>query len=156
MAVGCIEPQFYKLFLKGLGLSTKTDLPDQMDQESWPELKALFASVFQTKNQAEWCAVFDNTDACVTPVVELEEPYENAASHGASRKILTKSDEGGIVPNPAPRLSRTSAEPVEHRKQPKVGEHTVQILTECGVSNSTILELIKEGVISDTSAMSKL
>ncbi|WP_264073314.1 CoA transferase, partial [Mycolicibacter minnesotensis] len=44
IAVGCIEPQFYAEFLKGLGLEN-ADLPDQNDASRWPELRAKFTEV---------------------------------------------------------------------------------------------------------------
>ena len=48
VAVGAIEPQFYRALLEGLGLSPE-ELPEQMDRSRWPEVKARFAEVFATR-----------------------------------------------------------------------------------------------------------
>src|SRR5690606_35073070 len=72
IAVGCIEPQFYAEFLKGLGLEN-ADLPDQNDMARWPELRAKFAEVIGSKDRDHWAKVFEGTDACVTPVLSFSE-----------------------------------------------------------------------------------
>ncbi|KAF2125499.1 alpha-methylacyl-CoA racemase [Dothidotthia symphoricarpi CBS 119687] len=75
VAVGAIEPQFYAALLKGLNLSP-SDLPGTRDNKSdWPAIKRFFADTFKSKTREEWEAIFDGTDACVTPVLthaELE------------------------------------------------------------------------------------
>jgi len=72
VAVGAQEPQFFSLLLKGLELNEK-DVPKQWDRERWPETKAVFTKVFARKTMAEWRAVFDDTDGCVSPVLEMGE-----------------------------------------------------------------------------------
>ncbi|KAK3746306.1 hypothetical protein QZH41_015393, partial [Actinostola sp. cb2023] len=57
VAVGAIEPKFYKELLKGLKLAEE-DLPPQMDVENWAEQKKLFGKVFATKTRDEWCEIF--------------------------------------------------------------------------------------------------
>ncbi|WP_330278206.1 CaiB/BaiF CoA transferase family protein [Lentzea sp. NBC_00516] len=98
VAVGSLEPQFYALLLAGLGLNA-ADLPEQMDRDSWPLLRKTFAEAFLARTRDEWSEVFDATDACVTPVLTLEE----AASHPhlVARGVFTPL--GAAVP--APRFS---------------------------------------------------
>jgi len=52
---GAIEPQFYKLLLKGLGLAGDDSLPAQMDASAWPGMKKRFTDIFLTKTRDEWC-----------------------------------------------------------------------------------------------------
>ncbi|MEU7480444.1 CaiB/BaiF CoA-transferase family protein [Lentzea sp. NPDC042327] len=98
VAVGSLEPQFYALLLAGLGLSGE-DLPAQLDRDGWPLLRKAFAEVFLSRTRDEWADVFAGTDACVTPVLSLEE----AASHPhlVARGVFTP--DGAAVP--APRFS---------------------------------------------------
>lgn len=35
-------------------------------------MKKKFADIFAKKTKAEWCQIFDGTDACVTPVLTFE------------------------------------------------------------------------------------
>ncbi len=68
MAVGAIEAKFYAQLLQGLGLES-ADLPAQMDRAQWPAMKERFAEVFAAKTRDEWTNVFEDLDACVTPVL---------------------------------------------------------------------------------------
>ena len=72
VAVGALEPQFYALLLKGLRLDA-ADLPDQNDRSAWPATMQCFAEVFATESRDHWAQVFAGTDACVAPVLTLEE-----------------------------------------------------------------------------------
>ena len=92
MAVGAIEPQFYDDLLKGLGL-TDEDLPQYGDPE---ESKAKMRGIFATKTREEWTEIFDQLDACVTPVMELEEA--NSHPHNLARGALMPSPKGRFEP----------------------------------------------------------
>jgi alpha-methylacyl-CoA racemase len=72
MAVGAIEPQFYAVLIKGLGLE-KNEIAKNRNPAEWSELKTLFTQAFKSKVRKEWEAIFDGTDACCTPVLELGE-----------------------------------------------------------------------------------
>lgn len=103
MAVGCIEPQFYAEFLKGLEIDPE-GLPMQIDPNGQEQLRKLFAEKFKTKTRDEWAAIFDGTDACCTPVLTFTEATANG--HIAARESLVEID--GVVQHaPAPRFSRT-------------------------------------------------
>ncbi|GAD24576.1 CaiB/BaiF CoA-transferase family protein [Acidovorax sp. MR-S7] len=103
MAVGAIEPQFYKSLLQGLGLD-ESMLPSQHDQGRWAEMRQKFGGIFATRTRDDWSAVFANTDACVTPVLSMSEIEHH--SHVRSRGNLQQVD-GVLHPAPAPRFSRT-------------------------------------------------
>ncbi|XP_068033637.1 alpha-methylacyl-CoA racemase [Anomalospiza imberbis] len=143
MAVGAIEPKFYNQLIKGLGLNLD-ELPSQMSFSHWPEMKKKFASIFAQKTQAEWCSIFDSTDACVTPVLS----FEGAASHqhNKERNSFIKNDEEEISPRPAPVLSRTPAVP-SCKRDPFIGEHTEEILLEYGFTKQEIDKLHSDKAI---------
>ncbi|XP_002919481.1 alpha-methylacyl-CoA racemase isoform X2 [Ailuropoda melanoleuca] len=142
MAVGALEPQFYKLLIEGLGLR-HDELPPQMSMSDWPEMKKRFADVFARKTKAEWCQIFDGTDACVTPVLTFEEVAHH--DHNKERGSFI-TDEQGVSPRPAPLLSDTPAVPSSQR-DPYVGEHTEEILREFGFSQVEINQLASDKVI---------
>ncbi|RZF60584.1 CoA transferase [Sphingomonas populi] len=97
IAVGPIEPAFFRAFLHGLDLPN--DIP-QHDRARWPEMAARFAERIATRMRDEWCQLFDGTDACVTPVLNWEE----AARHPHNVARGTFAERGGVVqPWPAPR-----------------------------------------------------
>lgn len=152
MAVGAIEPQFYQLLIKGLGLASD-ELPDQMSMTDWPEMKRKFADVFAKKTKAEWCQVFDGTDACVTPVLTFEEAVQH--SHHRERGSFITDEEQHPSPRPAPRLSRTPANP-SGQGDPLVGEHTEEILKEFGFSHEEICQLHADGIVESSKPQAHL
>ncbi|MGN9845566.1 CaiB/BaiF CoA transferase family protein [Nonomuraea sp. H19] len=103
VAVGALEPQFWDAMVTLMGL---TDLPDRNDSSQWPALKARLAAEFRTRTRAEWEAIFEGSDACVSPVLSMDEAA--AHPHNVARGSFT---EVGDVrqPLPAPRLLGTPA-----------------------------------------------
>ncbi|WP_144097523.1 CaiB/BaiF CoA transferase family protein [Croceicoccus sediminis] len=101
IAIGPIEPAFFRAFLRGLGLPEDTP---QGNRETWPEMTALFAERIAQRTRDEWVEVFDGTDACVTPVLSWDEAARHP--HNVARETFGERD-GVVHPAPAPRLSGT-------------------------------------------------
>lgn len=145
VAVGAIEARFYKALIETLGFDAE-DLPQRDDRQNWPRLREIFADRFRKKTRAEWENVFDGTDACVSPVLELEEAGSH--SHNIERAMLV-AREGVENPAPAPRLSETpgtlSRPPVE------AGQHTAEALADWGLDTDLISEGLEQGFLSGTS-----
>lgn len=100
MAVGCNEPAFYLVFVTTFGFDAVA-LPDRNVRANWPGLRSLFAGRFAERTRDEWTRVFENTDACVTPVLSLlEAPLH---PHLAARETF-RTFRGQAVPGPAPRF----------------------------------------------------
>jgi alpha-methylacyl-CoA racemase len=128
VAVGALEPQFYAALLAGLGL-TQEDLPRQWDQAGWPVLRQRFTDAFASRRRDEWVAVFEGTDACVTPVLSFAEVP--AHPHIAARGTIVAL--GGVPQaTPAPRFSRTR--PDQPVPPPRPGADTADVLAEWGVT----------------------
>ena len=103
VAVGAIEPQFRAALCTGLGLDP-TDFSGPDKPDLWPDQRARIAAAIATRPRAEWCAIFDGTDACVTPVLRMDEVA--AEPHLRARSAMV--DVGGVLqPAPAPRFSVT-------------------------------------------------
>jgi alpha-methylacyl-CoA racemase len=132
VAVGALEPQFYAALLHGLGLRA-AELPAQFDQSGWPVLRRRFTEVFATRSRDEWVAVFEGTDACVTPVLSFAEVP--AHPHIAARDTITSL---GGVPQaaPAPRFSRTV--PGQPSPPPQPGADTTAVLADWGVASAEV------------------
>ena len=103
MSVGPLEGKFYVEFLHKLGLDPDT-IPNRADRAVWPELRALFTAQFKSKTRDQWATIFDGSDACVAPILSLEE----AAMHPHNQARGTfETRHGATQPAPAPRFSRT-------------------------------------------------
>ena len=141
VAIGAIEGKFYAELLKGLGLDSSS-LPLQHDMKKWPEMKQRFAQVFKTKTRDEWAAIFEGKDACVAPVLELDEAGRHP--HNRERGLLVSID-GVTQPAPAPRLSRTPGRAVKGGGER--GSYTMQVLSELGYSQEGIEALYTKEVV---------
>ncbi|MFE9322329.1 CaiB/BaiF CoA transferase family protein [Nocardia sp. NPDC052278] len=139
MAVGAIEGKFYAELLARLGIDE--DPRRQHDRSAWPVIRDKISGAFATRTMAQWCEIFDGSDACVAPVVSLRE----AASHPHVEARGSILNHGGTMQSaPAPRfsLSRTAL----GNPPPSPGEHTRAVLTEWGIAEVEALH--ERGVIS--------
>lgn len=103
VSVGPLEPQFFQTLVDGLGLDLE-DFAGRQDPDTWHDGRERLASVFVQRTRAEWCSIFEGTDACFAPVLELSEARDHP--HMKSRDVYVES--GGIWQGaPAPRFSRT-------------------------------------------------
>lgn len=148
VAVGAIEPQFYSKLLQGLELDSG-DLPPQMSFSDWPQLRRVFTERFASKTQADWTRIFDGTDACVTPVLSFDDVSSHP--HNQQRGSFIKDADGEESPRPAPALSRTPAEP-RLGPDPRIGEHTVEVLEEYGLTSAQIEQLLAAGTVECNAA----
>lgn len=76
VAVGALEERFFAALLRGLGLEERDVLgegSDRNDKRNWEGMRRVLERRFREKTRREWEEVFDGTDACVTPVLELGE-----------------------------------------------------------------------------------
>ena len=77
VAVGAIEPKFYKNLLQALDLADDPQANSQLEPADWPALKEKFTAVFRGRSREEWCEILDGCDACFAPVLSLREAYEH-------------------------------------------------------------------------------
>jgi alpha-methylacyl-CoA racemase len=144
VAVGPIEPPFYRLFLEKAGI-TDPDLAGQHDLTAWPAQRAKLAAIFATRPRDEWCSLLEGSDACVSPVLDLDEAPQHP--HNQARQTFVVVDDV-LQPAPAPRLSRT---PGAIRNGPPVdGQDTCAVLHEYGFAQAEIDALLAAGCIGTT------
>jgi alpha-methylacyl-CoA racemase len=141
VAVGALEPQFYDALLRGLGLEAGA-LPDRWKPNNWPSLHAILAAEFAKRPRDEWANVFARTDACVTPILTMEEAP--AHQHNVFRGTFLAGG-AGPQPAPAPRFSR-------HRPEiagppATAGAENEVILREYGFSDDRIAALRAAGAL---------
>lgn len=103
VAVGAIEPQFFALLCERLELDPAIR-DAQHDRARWPCLRSELARIFHQHTRDHWTAVFQGSDACVTPVLALDEAL--AHPQQTTRQAVVDVD-GVRHPAPAPRFSRT-------------------------------------------------
>lgn len=114
----------------------------QMDQHHWPETKARIAARFAEKPLQDWIAIFEGTDACVTPVLTLAEAAEHP--HNVARQNIVRR-EGIRQPGVSPVFDRSPG--AIRGSPPRNGQDGETILTELGLSSAEIDALVQDGVV---------
>jgi alpha-methylacyl-CoA racemase len=150
VAVGAIEPQFFRALVEGLGLPEAT-VSEQHDRARWPELRATIAGRLAQEPRAVWEERFAGTDACVTPVLSLGEVADHP--HHRARDAFAvplagagvSMADGRAMPSPAPRLSRTPG--LVRSGAPVPGSDTREVLLAAGLESAAIDDLIVRGVV---------
>lgn len=141
LAIGPIEPHFYAIFLEKVGIDDP-EFAKQYDPDAWPRLREKLAAILRTRSRDEWCQLLEGTDACVAPVLDMDEAPRHP--HMAARDVFVDV-EGVVQPGPAPRLSRTPA--AIQSPPPVPGAHTEAVLCDCGFSQAEIAGLRAAGAI---------
>lgn len=124
LSVAALEPQFYRNLWQGLadaGAVAPEAVPQRLAQQwqrdTWPAVKALFDTAFSGRDRDQWCALLDDHDACVAPVLSLAEAQRHP--HNVARGSFVEV--AGIVqPAPAPRLGVTAGAPGEPPHLPTI------------------------------------
>lgn len=101
ITLAALEPQFYALLLRKLGLDD-VDPRAQYEVEQWPGLKARIAALIASRPRAHWCELLEGGDACFAPALSLAEAARHP--HNVARGIYSDADAGGPDVAPAPRF----------------------------------------------------
>ncbi|WP_344126737.1 CaiB/BaiF CoA-transferase family protein [Luedemannella flava] len=144
VVVGALEPRFYAELLAVLGLAGDPDFAAQYDRWAWPAMHARLAEIFAGRARDEWARLFDGTQACVTPVLGMDEAPDHP--HLAARGTYRTRDDGTVEPAPAPRFAATPAGPV--RAPRPLGADTAAVLAAAGLAEDDVARLAKAGVVA--------
>ena len=101
-----------------------------------------FQDVFKSKNRDELCSILEGSDACVSPVLSMDEAPNHP--HHIARGTCVDID-GVIQPGAAPRFSRTKPEIQSPPSEP--GQHGNKTLSDWGFSREEIINFNHLGVV---------
>jgi alpha-methylacyl-CoA racemase len=135
VSVASIESRFRREMYEKLGLD-----PDTLIGKDGPAerhaIKPKLAAIFRQRTRAEWCEVFEGSDACFAPVLSVAETAQHP--HHVARGSLPVID-GIAQPAPAPRFVGTpSPTPRPPRRS---GTDTDAVLPRWGIDAAMIDKL---------------
>jgi alpha-methylacyl-CoA racemase len=77
VAVGALEPKFYRELLTITQLTETLNPADQYKPATWPAATEAFAQRFAQHPRAHWEALAQDTDCCLSPVLSWQEAAEH-------------------------------------------------------------------------------
>jgi crotonobetainyl-CoA:carnitine CoA-transferase CaiB-like acyl-CoA transferase len=105
------------------------------------------ADVLKSRTSANWLERLDAHDVPCAPILRRPEILENEQIK--ANKLIHQYDHPGLgqirQPRPGARFSRSHIH--SHAVAPALGEHSQEVLTEAGLADDEIEELLKDGVI---------
>jgi crotonobetainyl-CoA:carnitine CoA-transferase CaiB-like acyl-CoA transferase len=106
---------------------------------------AALAEICATRTNAEWVALLKNSNVPHGPVNTLEDLFvdEQLAATGFWKEVEHPTEGRLRMPDIPPRFSKTVPEVT--RLQPRLGEHSVEVLREAGFSQPEIDGMLKSG-----------
>jgi len=144
LSVGALEPKFWEALCQTLGrpeLASRQWAGGDRRRETIQALADLFAS----KDRDEWLRELATLDACVEPVLELDETL--AQEHVRGSIVEQRSGEARYRTLACPvGLAATPA--TTRRNAPALGAHTTEVLAELGCAPAEIEHLRASGAVA--------
>jgi alpha-methylacyl-CoA racemase len=141
IAIGAIEPQFYRELRDRLGIDDAS-FDAQYERRAWPALKAKLAHVIKQRTRDEWCSLLEGTDVCFAPVMG----FSDAPAHPHMRERNAFVSVSGVVqPAPAPRYSATQTD--LPRAPSAAGADAAALLRSCGYSDADVAAFRQSGAL---------
>lgn len=139
LAVAALEEKFWQIFCVAAG---RPEWQARYARSEDPALHAEVAAHIATRTLAEWAALFDEVDCCVTPVLTLAEALEHPQFR--VRDVTTRAD--GMTQY-APPFRLSGWQFAVERAAPACGEHTDEILAEAGLVAAEIAALRQSRIV---------
>jgi crotonobetainyl-CoA:carnitine CoA-transferase CaiB-like acyl-CoA transferase len=119
VALGALEPKFWSAFCQAVGRAdlTPRHLTDDADQAALIEE---IRTLFQSRTRAEWLALLEDADLCLTPVNRPSEALVDP--HIQARSAVIRGQGLHAVRPPFVQATRPLT------PAPAVGEHTREVL----------------------------
>lgn len=147
LSVGSLEPQFWERFCKAIGH------PDFIERVGLPgpEMDVLvneIRAVIVEKTLDEWREIFSDVDACVEPVLNLEEAFEHPQAVDRKMVVDVPKSGGGTQKQLGSPIKFSDSEPTYTHVGCELGEHSDAVLLEAGYSESEIVAFRDKGVVA--------
>jgi crotonobetainyl-CoA:carnitine CoA-transferase CaiB-like acyl-CoA transferase len=145
MSVGSLEPGFMQALCAALGrpeLAAQGLAPEQQQR-----LKEQLRSEFEKHDFADLCALFTEVDACVEPVLGLDEALEHPQLKARNLVSQVPRGDGSTQAQMACPLKFSEGLPEPRHIGARLGAHTDLVLRELGFSDERIARLRDDRVV---------
>ncbi len=137
ITLGAVEFKFWKNFCITV---ERKDLISR--QFGGAPVIEIVSKIFRTRPLSDWSQIFENVDACVEPILSIEEAMTSSTRFQATSMQNEIGDSSSLLP------FRLPGSPLkEYSPAPELGQHNVQTLAGIGFSNKNIKDLKTQGAI---------
>jgi crotonobetainyl-CoA:carnitine CoA-transferase CaiB-like acyl-CoA transferase len=145
LSIGSLEPVFVSKLLELLELEVWKNKAADQSLEVQEQFKTAISDKIKTQSLNYWQATFSQIDACVEPVLTMNEAF--AHPHFVERGMITRAVDGNH--NEIPQINSALPFPRQdtHRAGGKLGCNTLEVLRQLGYSDSHIKDLQEAGGI---------
>lgn len=141
LAIGALEPQFWRELCERLGLPQLVDL--HLDPSRQDEVAAKLGEVFASRARDQWVEELADLDTCVGPVNDVGEALSDP--HASHRGLVAEVGGERVGPGPAIKISGEDVGAMQ--PAPELGEHTGEVLGSLGLGIDEVKALRTAGVL---------
>ena len=148
--VAAIEDKFWESFCRVLGLP---ELIAREDSRDWlARAHAAIERRFGAFDSAHWRPLFEHADCCVEPVTGLEDigSHPQISARGLIHEY--RHADAGLVRQFGFPVKMSDYRFSLRRPAPRQGEHSVEVLRDCGLDDDSIEDLVARGVVRTSPA----
>jgi crotonobetainyl-CoA:carnitine CoA-transferase CaiB-like acyl-CoA transferase len=116
--------------------------------ENLDALAALMDAVLVTRSKAKWLAAFDASGVPAGPVHSLGEALTHPQTLARGMVVDLVHPEAGATRALGSPLHFSATPTRIDRPAPLLGEHTREVLRECGYSDAVVNAFVAEGVVA--------
>lgn len=146
MAVAALEAKFWRRLCEALG---RPDLIERhaVTGEEARQVRETLTGIFRSRTQAEWMALFEGVDCCVSPVLHFHEALAHPQFRARNVPLREQANDDAAVGAFAFPLKMSEFAFSQIRPAPAQGEHTAEVLAELGYDEGRIARLRDAGVV---------
>lgn len=141
LAVGALERKFWDALCERIQRPDLAALHRSGQAATEAQLRGELQRVFASQPLAHWVALFDGSQACVSPVLRLDETL--AHPHFQARGMAAD----GTPPQLGPAVRMSGFDAAVPRPAPARGEHSDALLAEAGLDGPAIAALRAAGAL---------
>ena len=147
MSVGSLEPKFFEELCKVLERADLIKLAYNQAPDKQAYLKESLQSEFAKKDFNQWRAIFENIDACVEPVLTIDEMRHHPQFQARQMVVEVPMEDGQTQPQLGTAIKASACEPVYRFGGAKLGAHSREVLVEAGFSDAEVTSLLEKKII---------
>jgi alpha-methylacyl-CoA racemase len=149
VTLGALEPKFWQAWCRGVG---REDLIEKQFEQPGSEAHAEVERVFLERTRDDWQRFASEHDCCLEPVLDLDEALDSELVRARGMVVeLEQPGAGAVRQLGVPvKLSRTPGG--AQGPGPSLGEHTDEVLSGLGYSETEIAALKEAGAVAGPAA----